>query len=148
MQIVDMNQIEIKQVIETASVGRLACTHEGQPYIVPLNFAHYEGALYAFTTYGHKVECMRANPRVCVEFDHVSATNDWQSVIVTGLYEELNRDPDTNDARNDAYRLLSNRAQWWEPAYVKTVIRGRTRGLQPVYFRILISEVTGHKAIR
>ncbi|CAN7705960.1 pyridoxamine 5'-phosphate oxidase family protein [Phyllobacterium sp. LjRoot231] len=148
MQITEMNQFEIMQVIENATVGRLACVHDGQPYIVPLNFAHHFGALYAFTTFGRKVEWMRSNPKVCVEFDNVSATNDWQSVIVMGQYEELTHDQDTNEARNEAYGLLSRRAEWWEPAFVKTVIRDHVRALQPVYFRILITEKTGHKAMK
>jgi nitroimidazol reductase NimA-like FMN-containing flavoprotein (pyridoxamine 5'-phosphate oxidase superfamily) len=93
-----------------------------------------------------KAEWMRSNPKVCVEFDNIAANNDWQSVIVTGHYEELAGDPDTIDARNEAYGLLSKRAEWWEPAYVKTVIRDHVRALQPIYFRILLTEKTGHKA--
>ncbi|SDP55111.1 hypothetical protein SAMN05428967_2412 [Phyllobacterium sp. YR620] len=148
MHITEMNEFEIMHVVENAFIGRLACVHDGQPYIVPLNFAHHFGALYAFTTFGRKVEWMRSNPKVCVEFDKVSATNDWQSVIIMGHYEELGSDPDTIDARNQAHALLSKRAEWWEPAYVKTVIRDHVRGLQPVYFRILITEKTGHKAVK
>ncbi|MEK1886178.1 MAG: pyridoxamine 5'-phosphate oxidase family protein [Phyllobacterium sp.] len=143
-----MDQFEIMQVIENATVGRLACVHDGQPYIVPLNFVYHLGALYAFTTFGRKVEWMRSNPKVCVEFDHVSATNDWQSVLIIGQYEELATDPDTIDARNVAYGLLSKRAQWWEPAYVKTVIRDHVRAVQPIYFRVLVAETTGHKAVK
>jgi nitroimidazol reductase NimA-like FMN-containing flavoprotein (pyridoxamine 5'-phosphate oxidase superfamily) len=148
MQITEMDQFEIMQVIENATVGRLACVHDGQPYIVPLNFICRLGYLYSFTTFGKKIEWMRANPKVCVQFDDITATNNWQSVIVTGQYEELAGDQDTNEARNEAYGLLSKRAQWWEPAYVKTVIRDHVRGLQPVYFRILITEKTGHKAVK
>ncbi|MEK1887145.1 MAG: pyridoxamine 5'-phosphate oxidase family protein [Phyllobacterium sp.] len=148
MHITEMDQFEIMQVIENATVGRLACVHDGQPYVVPLNFVCHLGCLYSFTTFGKKIEWMRANPRVCVEFDNIAATNDWQSVIATGHYEELAGDPDTINARNEAYALLSRRAEWWEPAYVKTVIRDRVRWLEPVYFRILITEKTGHKAVK
>jgi nitroimidazol reductase NimA-like FMN-containing flavoprotein (pyridoxamine 5'-phosphate oxidase superfamily) len=148
MHITEMDQFEIMQVIENATVGRLACVHDGQPYIVPLNFVCHLGCLYSFTTFGKKIKWMGDNPKVCVEFDDIVATNNWQSVIVTGHYEELAGDPDTVDARIEAHTLLSKRAQWWEPAYVKTVIREHVRGLQPVYFRILITEKTGHKAVR
>ena len=148
MHIVEMDQFEIMQVIDNALVGRLACVNGAQPYVVPLNFVHHLGSLYAFTTFGRKVEWMRQNPNVCVQFDHVTATNDWQSVIVMGQYEELAGDPDSHDARNEAYAQLSKRAEWWQPAYVKTELRDHVRTLQPVYFRIRITEKTGHKAVK
>ena len=55
-------------------LARLACVHEGQPYIVPIYCVHDrptadEDYLYSFSTVGQKIEWMRANPLVCVEFD-------------------------------------------------------------------------------
>lgn len=148
MQIMAMNQFEIMQVVENARVGRLACVNDGQPYIIPMNFVCRLGYLYSFTTFGQKIEYMRANPRVCVEFDDIVTINQWQSVVVTGHYEELTDDPVHANVRNEAHALLSKRAEWWEPAYVKTVIRDHVRTLRPVYFRILISDMTGHKAVK
>jgi nitroimidazol reductase NimA-like FMN-containing flavoprotein (pyridoxamine 5'-phosphate oxidase superfamily) len=148
MIIKEMTPTEINELLEQTKFGRLACAHDGQPYIVPLNFAYHLGALYSFTTVGQKIEWMRANPKVCVEFDHISATDHWQSVVVTGRYEELPKDSVHGDERLVAYELLSKRAEWWEPAYVKTVIRDHERPIEPVYFRILVTEKTGHKATK
>jgi len=148
MIIKEMTQQEIRELLERATIGRLACAKDGQPYIVPLTFAYHAVFLYSFTTAGLKVDYMRANPRVCVEFDEISATNNWQSVIVTGLFEELTKEPNHIDSRNTAHTLLNKSAEWWQPAYVKTVIREHERALEPVYFRISILETTGHKAIK
>ncbi|MBA8903139.1 pyridoxamine 5'-phosphate oxidase family protein [Phyllobacterium sp. P30BS-XVII] len=149
MIIREMNQYEIMELLEkTAKVGRLGCSHEGQPYVVPLNFVYRLGFLYAFTTFGKKIEWMRDNPKVCVEFDHIYATNDWQSVVITGRYEELTQAPEHMEARNQAFSLLSKRAEWWQPAYVNTVIRDHSRALEPIYFRILVEEKTGHRAVK
>ncbi|MEP7453429.1 pyridoxamine 5'-phosphate oxidase family protein [Phyllobacterium sp. SB3] len=147
MQINAMNQFEIMHLVEHARIGRLACVNDGQPYVIPMNFVCRVGYLYSFTTFGKKIVAMRSNPKVCVEFDDIVATNKWQSVVVTGHYEELSDKPDHVDARNEAHALLSNRAEWWEPAYVKTVIRDHVRTMEPVYFRILIKEMTGHKTV-
>lgn len=146
MIITEMNQFEIMELLEHSKVGRVACVHDGQPYIVPLNFVCHLGCLYSFTTFGKKIEYMRANPKVCVEFDNISASNRWQSVIVTGHYDELPKDREHVDERLVAYELLSKRAEWWEPGYVKTVVHDHVREMEPVYFRILITEKTGHKA--
>ena len=83
---------------------------------------------------------------MCVEFDNISATNHWQSVGVTGHYDELPKDREHVDERLAAYELLGKTAEWWEPACVKTVVHDHVREMEPVYFRILITEKTGHKA--
>ena len=72
----EVNQIaidECKIVLERASLGRLGCSYEDQPYVVPIHFAYEDTYLYAFSTFGQKVKWMRANPKVCVQ------TEDMQS---------------------------------------------------------------------
>lgn len=147
MIIQDMTKQEIKEFLGRATIGRLACAKHDQPYVVPLSFAYDVVCLYSLTTAGTKVDWMRENPKVCIEFDEISATNNWQSVIVNGVYEELTSDPEHIEARNDAHRLLSKAAEWWEPAYVKTISRDQVRPLEPVFFRIVITQTTGHKTI-
>src|SRR5450631_3569067 len=73
-------------------LGRLACAHDGQPYITPLAFEYDENYLYSFSTLGQKITWMRANPRVCIEAEELASPQDWATVIVLGRYEEL---PDT-----------------------------------------------------
>lgn len=130
-----------------AKVGRLACAHEGQPYITPLSFVYDDAWLYSFSTLGRKIAWMRANPLVCLEADEIVSRQAWATVIVLGRYEELTKS-DHGEERAFAYKLLQARPLWWEPAYVKTVIPGQHRTLdEAVFFRILISEITGREAV-
>src|ERR1700684_4224530 len=88
---------------------------------------------------------MRLNPLVCVETDNVVSSEEWVSIIIFGRQEEL---PDTQEfelARGHAHELLDQKATWWEPGYVKTIIQGAERPLVPVYFRIHIEQITGHQ---
>jgi hypothetical protein len=128
-------------------VGRLACARDGQPYITLLYFALHGDCLYSFSTVGQKIEWMRVNPLVCVETDELESPQKWSSVIVFGRYSELPNNPEYEDARQLAYSLLQRRPMWWEPAFVKTTLRGKERELEPVYFRIHISDISGHRAI-
>jgi nitroimidazol reductase NimA-like FMN-containing flavoprotein (pyridoxamine 5'-phosphate oxidase superfamily) len=89
---------------------------------------------------------MRANPLVCVEMDEVVSSEEWVSVIIFGRYEELPNTPERKMERELAYELLKQKANWWEPGYAKTIIRGTARSLDPVYFRIQIVQITGHHA--
>ena len=135
------------ELLARAKVGRLACAHEGQPYITPMSFIYDEGCLYSFSTVGRKITWMRANPLVCVETEELVNRREWATVIVLGRYEELLKT--VNDAdRTLAYDLLQRRPMWWEPAYTKAVIQGKERPIEEgVFFRIRISEITGHQAI-
>ncbi|NTS31200.1 pyridoxamine 5'-phosphate oxidase family protein [Phyllobacterium sp. BT25] len=146
MIITEMSRQEIKELLTRASIGRLACAKDDQPYIVPLRFVYNSVYLYSFTTVGRKIEWMRENNKVCVEFDEIDSTNSWKSVVVTGRFEEITKEH--GDERNMAHDLLNKKAEWWEPGYVKTVIREQERPLAPVYFRIAITETTGHKAVK
>lgn len=148
MIIREIPRTDIEAILARQGVGRLSCVKDNRPYIVPLNFAYDSGFLYAFTTMGKKIEWMRGNPNVCVAFDEVSATNEWKSVVVTGVYEELTEEPALMSARNTAYTLLQKKAEWWQPAYVETVIRDQKRPLTPIFFRISILESTGHEAVK
>jgi len=95
MNIREMTKEDCLRVLAGATLARLACAHENQPYVVPVYLAYdaVTGYLYGFTTPGQKVEWMRANPLVCVEVDDVIAYDQWVSVIASGRYEELPETP-------------------------------------------------------
>ena len=40
---------------------------------------------------------------------------------------------------------MAKAAAWWEPGYVRTLLHGEERPLEPIYFRISISELSGHQ---
>ena len=132
--------------LKQARFGRLACAQEGQPYVTPLFFAYHQDALYSFSTVGQKVAWMRENPLVCVEADQVADPQQWISVVAFGRYEELTAEPSHSSERNLAYRLLSERPIWWEPGYARTEFVSVERTADLVYFRIHISQITGHQA--
>src|SRR5271165_3161147 len=46
MEINKMAAEECKAVLEHASLGRLGCSYENQPYVVPTHFAYDSGYLY------------------------------------------------------------------------------------------------------
>ena len=127
-------------------LGRLACAKASQPYITPIYFAYHENYLYSASTIGQKIEWMRENPLVAVEFDEIDSPQRWQCVIVSGRYEEFSDTPDMRDNRELAWQLLQERKIWWEPGYAKTILGNVERPMVPLYFRIRIERITGHRA--
>ncbi|WP_372680810.1 pyridoxamine 5'-phosphate oxidase family protein [Desulfosarcina sp.] len=85
----------INAIIQKATVCRLGMVEANRPYIVPLSFGFQDNTLYFHGALkGRKMDILRDNPNVCVEFDiSVEALKDadacnwsmrFQSVIGFG----------------------------------------------------------------
>ncbi|MGA9725025.1 MAG: pyridoxamine 5'-phosphate oxidase family protein [Candidatus Binatus sp.] len=147
MLIQELTKQECLNLLARLRLGRLACTRDAMPYIVPLYFANDDDYLYSFSTFGQKIEWMRANPNVCVEVDEVVSPQQWVSVVAFGRYEEMPDIPEWRSAREYAHKkLLQRNAIWWEPGYAKTIVSGTERPLAPFFYRIHIAQITGHRA--
>ncbi len=143
MLIHEMTGDECRAALERVSFGRLACAHDGQPYVLPIYFSYDGKHLYGFSTLGQKIEWMRSNPLVCLEIDERTSHHQWMSVVVTGRYEELPDVPEFGYERGHAHDVLQKRAMWWQPAYVATE---HQKPLAPIFYRIHIKQMTGHRA--
>jgi len=134
-------------LLESADVGRIACARGSQPYVTPFTFAYNKDFIYSFGTVGKKIEWMRANPLVCVEVDKIVRRQEWQTVVIFGRYQELLKTKELDETQRFAHDLLARKANWWEPGFAKTLSGGVDRPLEPVFFRIMIDEISGHQAI-
>ena len=60
----------IVSIIRRSTVCRLGMSDDGQPYVIPMSFGYQDGAVYFHCApEGRKIEILRKNPRVCIEFD-------------------------------------------------------------------------------
>jgi uncharacterized protein len=143
----NMTEAECRRALNEATVGRIACARDNQPYIVPTYFAYSEHYLYAISTVGQKIEWMRANPLVCVQLDELTSHDEWMSVVVFGHYEELPDLPEHKRAREQALALMQRRsAWWWEPACTCEDHRDSPHSCTPVAYRIHIDRMSGQRA--
>ena len=86
---------------------------------------------------------MRANPLVCLQVDEIINRQNWQSILAFGEYQELA----DNQSRAQAHDLLAKSANWWEPGYASTLVQGKARPLEPIYFKISIAKLTGRQGL-
>jgi len=57
---------EMEQILREEVVGYLGLSGDGQPYVVPLNYAYAAGKiLFHCALTGQKLDAIRRNPRVC-----------------------------------------------------------------------------------
>jgi uncharacterized protein len=124
-----LTETQIEELLQTAIVGRIACSHpdEPRPYLVPLAYGYDGDALYAHSGPGRKLSNMRANPLVTVEVDSADASDRWQSVVAEGRFEEL-----TGSECERALRLI-----YPVPAAIPPL------GVNTVVFRIVLTSKSG-----
>jgi nitroimidazol reductase NimA-like FMN-containing flavoprotein (pyridoxamine 5'-phosphate oxidase superfamily) len=146
MLVREMDRGECLEVLTRTGFGRLGCSRENQPYIVPIYFAVDQDSLYGFATVGQKIQWMRDNPSVCVEAEEVKSHIEWASVVVIGRYEEFPDLPVNSQHRRLAEALLEKRALWWQTAFGAAQARGNLNRDIPVIFRVRATEITGRHA--
>jgi uncharacterized protein len=142
MQIDEITEKECREILARASIARLACSLDDQPYVVPVCIAYEPDYIYVFSTFGKKIRWMRTNPKVCMQIDEITGQTEWVSVIATGEYQELH-EPQFTDERDHARRLLEKRSRWWLNALAGRRPQLPDEKITPVFFRIQIGSVTG-----
>ncbi len=134
-----------KEMLSAGIIGRIGC-HDGiRTYIVPVQYAFDGKDIYCHSVEGMKIHMMRKNPAVCFETDDIQTLNNWRSIILWGVYEELKGEY----ARYNAIKLFSDHFLQFktsETALLPSLNNGAgtlNPKIRPVLFRIIIDELTG-----
>ena len=146
MRIVTISRQECSELLKRVSTGRLACSLDDQPYIVPVFFSYEADRIYIFSTLGQKIKWMRQNPKVCLQADEIAKRSNWLSVIVTGMYAELDR-PHHTAEREHALERLAQYSEWWRNPIAQKAEQSSDLSIEPVFFRIDIEAMSGLRAI-
>jgi uncharacterized protein len=146
MRIVEISHEECKHLLKNMSVGRLACSLDNQPYIVPVCFAYEPNYLYVFSTVGKKIEWMRQNPKVCMLADDTPSPSNWISLVVDGTYTEL-REPQYSAEKQRAKERLSQSSEWWVSPLAQRREHTSDISIEPVFFRIDIQSMSGLRGV-
>src|SRR5262245_28477562 len=131
-----MSREEACALLDERLVGRLGCTVDGVPYVVPVNYVFDGENIYVHSLHGRKVTALRANPKACLQVDSVVDEYRWRSAIAFGTYEDVT-DPVERDS---AMQLLLERFPRLTPVESVPVHDGQS---SVIVFRIHVNEVTG-----
>jgi uncharacterized protein len=142
MRIIAMSQQECKELLKRVSIGRLGCSLDDQPYVVPVGFSYEPDYIYMFSTLGKKIKWMRKNPKVCLQADEIGNRSNWLSVIVTGTYLEL-REPQYTAQLEHALEQLEQYSEWWRNPLAQRREQTSDLSIETVFFRIDIGSMSG-----
>jgi len=142
MHIEIMNEADCLAFIRGERTGRLACSSNNRPYVVPVHYVCSGSSIISFSMPGQKLEFMRVNPNVCLEVDSVNSARSWKCVVVQGVFVELT----TTEDKQDAWEVLQKYNDWWEVGsqHVRPEQQDGTR--EPIFFSISIDLITGRRS--
>jgi hypothetical protein len=145
MRIIAMSEQECSELLKRVSFGRLACSLDDQPYIVPVDFSYEPDCIYVFSTVGKKIEWMRQNPKVCLQADEIGNRSNWLSVVVTGTFLEL-REPQYTAQLEHARKQLAQYLKYWQNPLAERREQISDTSIEPVFFRIDVQSMSGLRA--
>lgn len=95
----ELKEEESIQFLKCNSIGRIGCTDGENVYVVPTNYRFEENSVICYSLEGLKINIMRHHPTVCFEVDEIVDSNNWKSVIVNGVFEEITDKAELNELR-------------------------------------------------
>ena len=132
-----LTEAEAIELIKAGKIGRLGCVDQEGPYVVPINYLLDDGEIYSHALPGKKINAMRAEPRVCLQVDHIQDDLHWSSAIVFGRFEEIQ-----NPQRR---RVVISKLLTGFPKMtpVETMIVQDAAAPDSIVFKIVVERVTG-----
>ncbi|AUD07418.1 pyridoxamine 5'-phosphate oxidase family protein [Spirosoma pollinicola] len=129
-------------ILSNQFFGRIGCAANGQVLVLPVTYLYDGQAIYGQTREGAKTQLLRQNPAVCFEVDELCSPTCWRSVVVQGLYEEL----DGDDRLYAEQRLGPGRIAPYEAALADDAGSEHRKPL--VVYRIRILSKTGRSEMK
>lgn len=105
LEIEEMDIDEIHRMISSESFAHLGCSHNGTPYVVPINYAFLDPDIYIYTTEGKKSEILNSNPRVCLQIENIKDRTDWRSVIIDAIAHPVSENEERETAVNKILKI-------------------------------------------
>lgn len=87
---INLEDKNIKFILEKNYIGHLGYIYHNKPYIVPITYYFDKGdnSIICYSGAGHKMNAMRKNSTVSLQVEEVESVTNWKSVLVHGTFEE------------------------------------------------------------
>ena len=135
------------QLLESNYIGHLAYIYRNRPFIVPITYFYDKenNNIIGYSSEGHKINALRKNNEVALEVSEIDAVNDWNSMVVHGIFEELegsNAKAYLHNFSLGVKNLILKKKQK-ELDFISQFSSKITKDDMPIVFIIKIEEMTG-----
>lgn len=142
----NLSKDEIEELISNQYIARIGCYDNSKVYIVPVTYSYDSGSssLVGISGEGMKLDILRSNPRVCVEFKKIDDITNWKTVIAWGNFEEI-QGADAKNLVHEFVRKVSalvNKGSFPHARFLKDV---SASGSEPkfIVYKIHLKEKSG-----
>lgn len=143
----DLEELEIRKILKDNFIGSLAFIAHDDPHVLPITyfFDEVSNSLISYSNDGYKVRAMRINPSVSMGIYEMETPVSWKSVLVHGIYEELEQIDAKAHLRRfaEGVRELLSIKGIKDEAYIPDFSSKTTGGTAPLVYRIRILEWSG-----
>lgn len=144
IEIEEMRESEAREVLGSINYAHLAMASDNIPYVVPVHYAFDGEVVFIYTTEGKKADIIRVNPEICLQAEAVEDNENWKSVILFGLAEQLVNEEDRQKALDLILkinpRLTPAISIRWMDSWVRENIE--------VIYRIAPRSISGRQTIK
>ena len=108
-------KVVIEEIFRQNQVGRLGMSIDNKPYVVPMNFAYFNGIIYLHSHKdGMKMSNIKKNPNVCFEVDDGEIITGKQTCDFSWRYKSAiafgkARIIESDEERVDALKIISDK---------------------------------------
>lgn len=135
----ELNASETERLLRDNVIGRIGCHAFGKTYVVPITYAYDgDGTIYAHSNEGMKVHMMRENPHVSFEVDRMDDFGNWESVIASGVFDEL-----TGEEARERFAWLVDELSGRLEGPPGETVHPRDKMSPGVMYRIVLEEKSG-----
>ncbi|MCF8274825.1 MAG: pyridoxamine 5'-phosphate oxidase family protein [Flavobacteriaceae bacterium] len=135
------------QILNNNYIAHLAYIHNNVPFILPITyyFDQKENIIISYSNEGHKINAMRLNPIVALQFEEINSINNWKSVQIIGEFEELNG----SEAKMQLHKFAQNvksimaKKENINAELISSFSSKLNTGSIPIVYRIKIKEILG-----
>ncbi|PTM06753.1 MAG: flavin mononucleotide-binding protein [Bacteroidetes bacterium] len=148
---INLEEKEIKFILENNYIGHLSYIYQNKPYVVPITyyFDQVSNAIICYSGEGHKITAMRKNNAVSLQVSEISTVNHWKSVLVHGKFEQHYG----SDAKAylHAFSLgvkdVIMEKEYAKLDYISEFSSKIYKGDSPIVYLISIENITGKKRV-
>jgi nitroimidazol reductase NimA-like FMN-containing flavoprotein (pyridoxamine 5'-phosphate oxidase superfamily) len=143
IEITEMGEAAARETLGRLNYAHLACSHDDEPYVVPVHYAHDGENVFIYTTEGKKSEILDRNPKVCLQAEDVKDNENWVSVMAFGEVERVT----DSEARSKALDLILNVNPTLTPAVSIRWMDSWVRMNVEVIYRLRPRKISGRRTV-
>ena len=143
----NISALECIKILSNNYIGYLAYLHQKQSFVVPITYYYDkdDNSIISYSGEGQKIDAMRKNKQVSFEVTEIKSINNWQSILVQGIYNELEGSTAKyylHEFAKGVKKLISEKDKD-AVKFISEFSSKITSGKIPVVYRIQITDIIG-----